>query len=96
MNYIAGHKRPQSSISSSIAEDLETGDVLIATGSAGGSRIITVTIQHLYHHLDQGLNAHQCAHYSRWHDQLSGELYLEYRDMVSPPLPLPHPLRDTC
>ena len=86
VNYIAGHKRPQSSISSSIAEDLDTGDILIATGSAGGSRIITTTIQYLYHHLDQGLNAHQCVHYSRWHDQLSGELYLEYRDMVSQPL----------
>ncbi|KAK4699938.1 hypothetical protein P7C70_g6314, partial [Phenoliferia sp. Uapishka_3] len=37
-NYIVGGKRPQSSISSSIAEDLSTGEILIATGSAGGSR----------------------------------------------------------
>lgn len=38
INFIAGGKRPQSSIASSIAEDLVTGDVTIATGSAGGSR----------------------------------------------------------
>lgn len=28
----------------------------MATGSAGGSRIITATLQELYHHIDQGLN----------------------------------------
>ncbi|KAJ3744073.1 gamma-glutamyltranspeptidase [Lentinula detonsa] len=78
-NYIAGGKRPQSSISSSIAEDLETGEVLIATGSAGGSRIITATLQHLYHHIDQGLNSTLCVHHSRWHDQLDGNTYFEYK-----------------
>jgi gamma-glutamyltranspeptidase/glutathione hydrolase len=51
--------RPQSSIASSIAEDLETGDFIMATGSAGGSRIITATLQELYHHIDQGLNGRQ-------------------------------------
>ena len=40
INYIAPGKRPQSSIASSIAENLETGKLTIATGSAGGSRII--------------------------------------------------------
>ncbi|KAJ4480098.1 gamma-glutamyltranspeptidase [Lentinula aciculospora] len=78
-NYIAGGKRPQSSISSSIAEDLETGNVIIATGSAGGSRIITATLQHLYHHIDQGLNSTLCVHHSRWHDQLDGNTYFEYK-----------------
>ncbi|KAF8824863.1 gamma-glutamyltranspeptidase [Lentinula edodes] len=77
-NYIAGGKRPQSSIASSIAEDLETGDIIIATGSAGGSRIITATLQHLYHHIDQGLNSTLCVHHSRWHDQLDGNTYFEY------------------
>ncbi|KAL8287474.1 hypothetical protein RQP46_003332 [Phenoliferia psychrophenolica] len=79
-NYIVGGKRPQSSISSSIAEDLETGEILIATGSAGGSRIITATLQHLYHHLDQGLTAYECVHHPRWHDQLSGVTYFEWKD----------------
>ncbi|KIK69082.1 hypothetical protein GYMLUDRAFT_152648 [Collybiopsis luxurians FD-317 M1] len=80
VNFIAGGKRPQSSISSSIAEDLHTGEVLIATGSAGGSRIITATLQHLYHHIDQGLNSTQCVHHPRWHDQLDGSTYFEYKD----------------
>lgn len=103
INYIAPGKRPQSSIASSIAEDLDTGVFTMATGSAGGSRIITATLQELYHvrvpsrkhlgshlndstltlpvtrqHIDQGLNASQCVHHSRWHDQLSGVTYLEW------------------
>ncbi|KAF9074615.1 gamma-glutamyltranspeptidase [Rhodocollybia butyracea] len=79
VNFIAGGKRPQSSISSSIAEDLETGEIIIATGSAGGSRIITATLQHLYHHIDQGLNSTLCVHHSRWHDQLDGNTYFEFK-----------------
>lgn len=55
-NFIRPGKRPQSSICASIAEDLETGELIISTGSAGGSRIITATLQELWHHLDQGLN----------------------------------------
>lgn len=61
INYIRGGKRPQSSIASSIAEDLETGEVLIATGSAGGSRIITATLQELVLY-DAGYNASSCTH----------------------------------
>lgn len=59
INYPAPGKRPLSSISSSIVEDPQTGAFVMATGSAGGSQIITATIQELYHHLDQGLNASQ-------------------------------------
>ncbi|ORY39482.1 gamma-glutamyltranspeptidase [Leucosporidium creatinivorum] len=80
INYPAAGKRPQSSISSSIAEDLETGEILIATGSAGGSRIITATLQHLYHHLDQSLDAYDCVHHPRWHDQLGGQTLFEWKD----------------
>jgi gamma-glutamyltranspeptidase/glutathione hydrolase len=29
----------------------------MATGSAGGSRIITTTLQQLHHYIDQGQNA---------------------------------------
>lgn len=65
---------------SSIAEDLETGEVLIATGSAGGSRIITATIQYLHHHIDQQLNAYELVHEPRWHDQLAGQTLLEWKD----------------
>jgi gamma-glutamyltranspeptidase/glutathione hydrolase len=56
INFIAPGKRPQSSIASSLVED-EDGNLMMATGSAGGSRIITATLQEIYHHVDQGLNA---------------------------------------
>lgn len=62
INYPQGGKRPQSSIASSIGEDLETGELVIATGSAGGSRIITATLQELHNYIDRGLNASQCTH----------------------------------
>lgn len=52
----------------------------MATGSAGGSRIITATLQNLNHHLDQGMSARESVYQSRWHDQLSGETYFEYAD----------------
>lgn len=76
-NYIRPGKRPQSSIASSIAEDIKTGQFVMATGSAGGSRIITATLQNLHHHLDQGLNASETAHQPRFHDQLTNVTYFE-------------------
>jgi len=79
-NYIVPGKRPQSSIASSIAENLETGEITIATGSAGGSRIITATLQELYHYIDQKLTPEECTHHPRWHDQLSGMTYFEWKD----------------
>ena len=77
VNFIRPFKRPQSSISSSIAEDLETGELVIATGSAGGSRIITATLQNLHNVLDNGATANQSVHTSRWHDQLGLESFYE-------------------
>ncbi|KAK8847660.1 gamma-glutamyltransferase [Kwoniella newhampshirensis] len=79
INYPAAGKRPQSSISSSMAED-EDGNLLIATGSAGGSQIITATLQQLYHHLDQGLNSTASTIHPRWHDQLGGRSTFEVPD----------------
>lgn len=61
INFIAGGKRPQSSISSTIVENADTGEIVMATGSAGGSRIITTTVQEVYHYVDQGRNATQCT-----------------------------------
>ena len=77
-NYIYPGKRPQSSISSSITEDLETGEFKITTGAAGGSRIPTATLQNLYHTLDQGLTPNASVHSSRWHDQLTNVTYFEF------------------
>jgi gamma-glutamyltranspeptidase/glutathione hydrolase len=59
-NFIAGGKRPLSSISSTIVEN-EQGQIVMATGSAGGSQIITATVQEVYHYIDQGLNATMCT-----------------------------------
>ena len=80
VNYIRPGKRPQSSISSTLVEDGETGELIMATGSAGGSRIITATLQELYHYIDQGLNATQCTRHPRWHDQLGTSTIFEYYD----------------
>lgn len=60
INFIKPGKRPQSSIASSLVED-ENGQLVMATGSAGGSRIITATLQEMYHYIDQGLNATECT-----------------------------------
>jgi gamma-glutamyltranspeptidase/glutathione hydrolase len=79
INFIRPGKRPQSSISSSIAEDLVTGEVTIATGSAGGSRIITATLQQLHHYIDQGMTPEESTRHPRWHDQLSGTTFFEVR-----------------
>ncbi|THU77434.1 gamma-glutamyltranspeptidase, partial [Dendrothele bispora CBS 962.96] len=70
INFISPGKRPQSSISSSIAEDLSTGQLLMATGAAGGSRIITATLQNLHYHLDVGLDAKEAVAHGRYHEQL--------------------------
>ncbi|KIJ28652.1 hypothetical protein M422DRAFT_215303 [Sphaerobolus stellatus SS14] len=70
-NLIQPFKRPQSSIASTIIEDLETGEFRMATGSAGGSRIITATLQNIHYHLDQGLSPSDALHHGRWHDQLT-------------------------
>lgn len=60
INFVAPGKRPQSSIASSLVED-ENGQLIFATGSAGGSRIITTTLQELHNYIDLGLNASQCT-----------------------------------
>lgn len=87
INFIAPHKRPQSSICSSLVEDAD-GTLIMATGSAGGSRIITATIQELYHYIDQGLNATECTGHPRWHDQLSGKTWFDWEEDTAP-IPLP-------
>lgn len=78
VNFIAPGKRPQSSIASSIVEDLETGEFRMATGSAGGSRIITATLQNIHYHLDQGLSPSAALHHGRWHDQLTNVTLFEF------------------
>jgi gamma-glutamyltranspeptidase/glutathione hydrolase len=73
-NFIRPGKRPLSSIAPVIVErpNATTGaDALyIAVGAAGGSRIITATIQNLIHMLDGGLSAPDALASPRIHDQL--------------------------
>ena len=56
-NYIRGGKRPLSSISATIVEFAANKTFYFATGAAGGSRIITSTIQSLWHVLDQNFTS---------------------------------------
>lgn len=46
------------------------GSLVLVTGSAGGSRIITATVQNIIHVIDQGLSAAQALAKPRLHDQL--------------------------
>ncbi|RMZ91059.1 hypothetical protein DV736_g1697, partial [Chaetothyriales sp. CBS 134916] len=68
-NYIRPGKRPLSSISPTIVE-FPNGTLYYVIGAAGGSRIITATIQNLIHVLDQNLTAPQALARPRLHDQL--------------------------
>jgi gamma-glutamyltranspeptidase/glutathione hydrolase len=68
-NFIRPGKRPLSSISPTIVESGD-GRLYFVVGAAGGSRIITATIQNLHHVLDQGMTAPQALAQPRLHDQL--------------------------
>ncbi|KAL9578756.1 MAG: hypothetical protein Q9212_005516 [Teloschistes hypoglaucus] len=78
-NFIRPGKRPLSSISPTIVEFLANGTLYFAVGSAGGSRIITATIQNLWHVLDQGLTSAASLAQPRLHDQLQpNQVLFEY------------------
>ncbi|KEF51898.1 gamma-glutamyltransferase [Exophiala aquamarina CBS 119918] len=68
-NYIRPGKRPLSSVSPTIAE-FPNGTLYYVIGAAGGSRIITATIQNLVHVLDQNMTAPEALAQPRLHDQL--------------------------
>jgi gamma-glutamyltranspeptidase / glutathione hydrolase len=68
-NYIVPGKRPLSSISPTIVETPD-GRLYLVVGSAGGSRIITATIQNIHHVLDQNMTTPQALAQPRLHDQL--------------------------
>ena len=70
-NYVKPGKRPLSSMSPTIVEDLTSGEFYMATGAAGGSRIITATMQNLWHVLDQNMTTYAALAEPRFHDQLS-------------------------
>ncbi|KAH1466015.1 hypothetical protein KXX58_005561 [Aspergillus fumigatus] len=68
-NYIRPGKRPLSSITPAIVTRPD-GNLFFLAGSAGGSRIITATVQNIIRVIDQGLTAAQALAQPRLHDQL--------------------------
>ena len=68
-NYVRPGKRPLSSMSPTIVE-FPNGTLYYAIGAAGGSRIITSTIQNLVNVLDRNLTLPQALAQPRLHDQL--------------------------
>ncbi|KAI1770774.1 gamma-glutamyltranspeptidase [Hypoxylon cercidicola] len=77
-NFVRPGKRPLSSISPTIVETAD-GKLYFVIGSAGGSRIITATIQNIHHVLDQDMTTAEALAEPRLHDQLSpNQVSLEY------------------
>lgn len=68
-NYIRPGKRPLSSITPVIVEHAN-GTLYFVVAAAGGSRIITATLQNLWHVLDQNMTAPEALAMPRLHDQL--------------------------
>jgi gamma-glutamyltranspeptidase/glutathione hydrolase len=68
-NFIRPGKRPLSSITPVIVE-YPDGSLYVSVGAAGGSRIITATIQALWHVLDHNLTMPEALAEPRFHDQL--------------------------
>ncbi|MCP3960652.1 MAG: gamma-glutamyltransferase [bacterium] len=83
-NAIAPGKRPLSSMSPTIV--FEGGKPFLVTGSPGGSRIITSTLQVITNVIDHGLNVAEASHAIRVHHQgFPDELRIEHglsRDTV--------------
>ncbi|KAJ5342393.1 hypothetical protein N7541_011517 [Penicillium brevicompactum] len=77
-NYIRPGKRPLSSMTPAIVERPD-GNLFLLSGSAGGSRIITATVQNIIHSIDQGLSAAKALAKPRLHDQLvPNQVVFEY------------------
>lgn len=70
-NFIRPGKRPLSSMSPLIAEVRDGKRLYFVLGAAGGSRIITSTVQNVVHVLDEGKTAPQALAMPRMHDQLT-------------------------
>lgn len=75
-NAIEPHKRPLSSMTPTIV--LRDGKVFLVTGTPGGSRIITTTLQILLNVIDHGMNIAEATFAPRIHHQwLPDELRVE-------------------
>lgn len=80
-NAVEPGKRPLSSMSPTIV--MKDGDVFLVTGSPGGSRIITTTLQLIMNVVDHGMNIAEASIAPRIHHQwLPDEIRIE--DGISP------------
>ena len=68
-NYISPQKRPLSSLTPTIVA-YANNTLYYVIGAAGGSRIITATIQNLWHVLDRNMSVPEAFAKPRMHDQL--------------------------
>ncbi len=76
-NAVEGGKRPLSSMSPSFVFDNE-GKLKLVTGSPGGSRIITTTLQIIMNVIDHGMNIAEATNATRIHHQwLPDEIRVE-------------------
>jgi gamma-glutamyltranspeptidase/glutathione hydrolase len=69
-NYIKPGKRPLSSISPYIVEHRASHKPYLVIGGAGGSRIITATVQGIWNVLSRGMDSAAAVKEPRMHDQL--------------------------
>lgn len=77
-NAVAAKKRPLSSMSPTIVFKPESDNVFLVTGSPGGSRIITTTLQIISNVIDHQLNIAEATQAPRFHHQwLPDKLTLE-------------------
>lgn len=75
-NAVEPRKRPLSSMSPTIV--LKDGKPYLVTGSPGGSRIITTTLQVISNMIDHGMNVAEATHAARIHHQwLPDEIRVE-------------------
>ena len=83
-NFIVPNKRPLSSSSPSIVFNSD-GEATFVTGAAGGSRIISSTLQSLINALDWKMPLDENLKTARVHDQLqNGETWYEVLDYITP------------
>ncbi|KAF3395492.1 Gamma-glutamyltransferase [Talaromyces pinophilus] len=68
-NFVHPGKRPLSSVTPVFVEDLN-GNLQLVIGAAGGSRIITSTLQSIVNVLERGMTMAQALREPRLHDQL--------------------------
>jgi len=81
-NAIAPEKRPLSSMSPTIV--MRNGKVVMITGSPGGSKIISSTLQSIINVIDYGLNIREAVNAPRIHHQWLPDIIFVEKYAVSP------------